>query len=133
MTTAKLANNAVTGAKANESSFGEVPSAKVAASASTVLWAVVSNPAGAGNAVLVRSSSPAPTVAEATGVNVFFSRDVTGCAWLATRGNFQPGAEAAGFAETQGVTGNPNGVDVRTRDDAGVIADGNFHLAVICP
>jgi hypothetical protein len=133
VTTAKLANNAVTGAKANESSFGEVPSAKVAASASNVLWAVVSNPAGAGNAVLVRSSSPAPTVSEATGVNVFFSRDVTGCAWLATRGNFQPGVETAGFAETQGVTGNPNGVDVRTRDDAGVITDGNFHLAVICP
>lgn len=134
VTTAKLGNNAVTGAKAKESSFGQVPSAKVAASASNLLWAVVSNPAGAGNAVLVRSSQPAPTVAEATGVNVFFSRDVTGCAWLATRGlPGSGGAEVAGFAETGGVVGNPNGVDVRTRDDAGTIQDGNFHLAVICP
>ena len=35
--------------------------------AGNVLWAVVRNPAGAANAVLVRSSQPAPTVLEGTG------------------------------------------------------------------
>ncbi len=133
VTTAKLANNAVTGAKANESTFGQVPSAKVADSASNVLWAVVSNPAGPGNATLVRSSQPPPTVEEATGVNVIFSRSVLECAWLATRGSTGAGTEIAGYAEVGGTTGNANGVDVRTRDTAGVITDGNFHLEVICP
>jgi len=140
ITTNKLANDAVTGAKANESTFSQVPSAKtaesanVAATTSNVLWAVVKDSAGGGNATLVRSSQPAPTVTEVVGVVVTFSRNVTGCAWLATRG--LPGAEGAetpGFAEVNGVAGNANAVEVRVRDDAGTIDDGNFHLAVICP
>lgn len=134
VTTSKIANDAVTGAKANESTFSQVPSAKVADTTSNVLWAVVRNPAGGGNATLVRSSSPAPTVTEEVGVIVTFNRNVTECAWLATRG--LPGAEGAetpGYAEVNGVTGNANAVEVRVRDDGGTITDGNFHLAVICP
>jgi hypothetical protein len=139
VTTPKLANDAVTGEKANESTFGQVPSAKsaetagVAGSASNVLWAVVSNPAGAGNATLVRSSQPAPTVTENVGVDVAFNRNISGCAWLATRGLPGEGVETAGFAEVGGTTGNSNSIDVRTREDDGTITDGNFHLAVICP
>jgi hypothetical protein len=134
VTTDKLVNEAVTGAKANESTFGQVPSAKVAETTSNVLWAVVRDPSGVGNASLVRSSLPAPTVEDVVGVIVTFNRNVSGCAWLATRG--LPGAEGAetpGFAEVNGVAGNPNAVEVRVRDDEGTIDDGNFHLAVICP
>jgi hypothetical protein len=134
ITTSKIANDAVTGDKANESTFSKVPSAKVADTTSNVLWAVVRDPTGGGNASLVRSSQPAPTVDEVTGVVVAFNRNVTECAWLATRG--LPGAEGAetpGFAEVNGVAGNANAVEVRVRDDEGTIDDGNFHLAVICP
>ena len=134
VTTAKIKNNAVTGAKADEGSFGQVPSAKVSESASNVLWAVVTNPTGAGNAALARSSQPAPTVTEGTGVIVTFQRSVAECAWLATRGlPGATGAETPGYAETNGVAGNPNAVEVRARDKEGTITDGNFHLAVICP
>lgn len=134
VTTGKIANDAVTGQKANEATFGQVPSAKVAESASNVLWAVVKDPPGSGNATLVRSSQPAPTITDEVPVIVSFQRNVSDCAWLATRGlPGAEGAEAPGFAEVAGANGNPNGVDVRTRDDEGGITDGNFHLAVICP
>jgi hypothetical protein len=138
VTTSKLKNDAVTGAKANEASFGQVPSAKtaetatVAGSASNVIWAVVSNPAGAGNAALVRSSQPAPIVTESTGVIVQFNRNIANCAWTATRGLPGEGVEVAGYAEVGGATGNPNAIDVRVRDKDGSITDGNFHLVVIC-
>jgi hypothetical protein len=140
--TSKIADNAVTGAKADEASFGQVPSAKaaetaqtagVAGSASNVLWAVVSNPAGAGNATVVRSSQPAPTVGDNVGADVAFNRNISNCAWIATRGQPGEGVETAGFAEVGGTSGNPNSVDVRTRDADGSITDGNFHLTVICP
>lgn len=139
VTTTKIADKAVTGAKINTAGLGQVPSAKtaetagVAGSASNVLWAVVSNPTGAGNATLVRSSQPAPTVTEDVGVIVSFNRSVAGCVWTATRGQPGAGVETAGFAEVGGATGNANGIDVRTRDSGGGITDGNFHLVVICP
>jgi hypothetical protein len=140
VSTAKIANDAVTGAKANESTFGQVPSAKTAESANVagttqnVLWAVVSDPTGVGNATLVRSSQPAPTITDTVGVIVTFNRNISGCAWLATRGLPGPGgAEVPGYAEVNGVDNIPNAVEVRVRDDEGTIDDGNFHLAVICP
>lgn len=142
VTTTKIADNAVTGAKADEASFGQVPTAKsaetagvasVAGSASNVYWAVVSNPAGGGNASLVRSSQPAPTVTESTGVIVQFNRNIANCVWSVTRGLPGEGVEVAGFAEVGGASGNANAVDVRTRESDGTITDGNFHLIVICP
>jgi hypothetical protein len=139
VTSAKIADDAVTGAKANEASFGQVPSAKsaetagVAGSASNVLWAVVSDPSGAGNATLARSSQPAPSVTENVGVIVSFNRNISNCAWTATRGLVGEGVESAGFAEVGGATGNANAVDVRVRDADGVIDDGSFHLVVVCP
>ncbi|MFL5833705.1 MAG: hypothetical protein ACJ76B_06970 [Solirubrobacterales bacterium] len=139
VTTSKIADNAVTGAKADEASFGQVPTAKsaetagVAGSASNVFWAVVSNPSGVSNATLVRSSQPAPTVTESTGVIVQFNRNISNCVWSVTRGATGEGVETAGFAEVGGATGNANAVDVRTRESDGSITDGNFHLVVICP
>jgi hypothetical protein len=138
VTTGKIKNNAVTGAKANEASFEQVPSAKtaetagVAGSASNVLWAVVDNPAGAGNTTLVRSSQPAPTVTENVGVDVAFNRNISNCAWSATRGTPGAGVEVAGFVEVGGTTNNPNSVDVRAREPNGSITDGSFHLVVVC-
>ncbi|HET7417821.1 MAG TPA: hypothetical protein VFJ61_09380 [Solirubrobacterales bacterium] len=131
--TGKLVNEAVTGAKANEATFGQVPSAKVAESASNVLWAVVSNPSGAANATLVRSTQPAPTVTESVGVIVAFDRNISNCVWSVTRGTPGEGVETAGFVEVGGAAGNPNAVDVRARDEGGTITDGSFHLIVICP
>ncbi|HEU5104257.1 MAG TPA: hypothetical protein VFU11_00295 [Solirubrobacterales bacterium] len=136
VTTNKIADNAVTGAKADEGTFGQVPSAKtadVAGSASNVLWAVVSNPSGVSNATLVRSSQPAPAVIESTGVIVQFNRNISNCVWNATRGATGEGVETAGFVEVGGADGNPNAIDVRTRESDGSITDGNFHLVVICP
>ena len=127
---ADVALNSLGTSQINESSLGEVPKA---ASASNVFWAVVSNPPGGANATLVRSSQPAPTVAEATGVIVTFNRDVSNCTWLATRGATGAGVETNGYAQTGGAVGNANGVDVRTRQPDGTITDGNFHLLVVCP
>lgn len=132
--TAKITDGAVTGAKADEASFGQVPSAKTAetaGSASNVLWAVVSNPAGAGNTTLVRSNTPV-TVTENVGVDVAFNRNISNCVWSATRGTPGPGVEVAGFVEIGGTTGNPNSVDVRAREPDGSITDGSFHLVVVC-
>ncbi|MDQ3724570.1 MAG: hypothetical protein M3335_01555 [Actinomycetota bacterium] len=135
VTGAKIADGAVTGAKADEASFGQVPSAKtadVAGSASNVLWAVVDNPGGAGNTTLVRSSQPAPTVTENVGVDVAFNRNISNCAWSATRGTPGAGVEVAGFVEVGGTTNNPNSVDVRAREPDGSITDGSFHLVIVC-
>lgn len=122
--------NGLNGGQINEAKLGQVNSAK---KASNVLWAVVSNPNGATNAVLARSSTPAPTVTETTGVQVNFGRDVAGCAYAPTRSDPGTTVETAGFAQASSVVGNPNAVDVRTRDDAGVNEDGDFHLVVVCP
>jgi hypothetical protein len=135
--TSKIAAGAVTGAKADEASFGQVPSAKaaetagVAGSASNVLWAVVSNPAGVTNATLVRSNT-AVTVTEGVGVDVAFNRNISNCVWSATRGEPGAGVENAGFVEVGGTVGNANSVDVRAREPNGSITDGSFHLVVIC-
>jgi len=136
--TRDIRDNAVSGRDVAEGTLGPV---RFAQRAGNVLWAVVQNPNGAGNAVLARSSSPAPTVLEGTGVTVAFNRDVSNCAWTATRGSAEAtGVEGAGWAQTGGVAGNINAIDVRTRRGAagnvgaiGEIVDGDFHLVVVCP
>ena len=139
--TVDIRDNAVSGRDVAEGTLGPV---RFARRAGNVLWAVVRNPAGAANAVLVRSSQPAPTVLEGTGVTVAFSQNVAGCAWSATRGSSEAfGVEGAGWAQTAGVAGNLNAIDVRTRrgsvpgggnaGDIGEVVDGDFHLVVVCP
>lgn len=96
----------------------------------TKLWAVVSNPAGAANAGLVRASGVA-SVVEGTYVEVRFDQDVSDCAWIPGRSAPNGSVEPAGFVQAHGGA-TPDAVRVATRTEAGVITDGNFHLAVIC-
>lgn len=113
-----------------ESTLKGVASAK---DSEDVLWAVVTNPAGAGNAGLIRAGQTGTTVGEAGGaVQVNLGRDVSNCAWNATRGMPGGGTEPSGFAEVNGIAGQPTVVEVHARDDAGAAVDGNFHLQVTC-
>ncbi len=123
-------DNNLRGQDIKESTLDTVPSAK---QSEDVLWAVVTNPAGAANAAVARSGQTGTTLTEGGGaVQVNFGRDVSKCAWNATRGMPGAGTEPAGFAEVNGVTGQPTVVEVQTRDDAGAAVDGNFHLQVTC-
>jgi hypothetical protein len=125
-----IRDNNLRGDDIRESTLGPVPSAD---HSNDVLWAVVTNPAAPGNASLARSGQSGTTVAESGGaVQVNFGRDVSKCAWNATRGLPGSGTEPAGFAEVNGVTGQPTVVEVHTRDDTGASVDGNFHLVVTC-
>lgn len=105
----------------------------VGVKAGNVLSAVIANPTGASNATVERAGQAGTTVTEAPGnaVLVDFGRDVTQCAYVATRGAPGTAIEDPGFAET-GLGNTNNRVTVRTRDDAGVAEDGNFHLVVVC-
>lgn len=110
-----------------------VASAKTADSAKNVLWAVVRDTGAGGTASLVRSNVQGASVSDGIGVNVNFGRDVTQCAWLATKGDPATGVETAGYAQTQQADGAaPNAVNVRTRNSAGTLDELDFHLEVIC-
>ena len=122
--------NNLRGNDIKESTLGTVPSAE---QAQDLLWAVVTNPAGAGNAALIRAGQTGTTVGESGGaVQVNLGRVVNNCAWTATRGLPGGGTEPAGFAEVNGVNGQPTIVEVHARDDTGAAVDGNFHLQVSC-
>lgn len=125
-----VALNTLNGRQVNERKLGAVPKARRALQ---VHWVVVNNPAGPANASVARASAPAPTLVEATAVQVNWGFDVSGCSWTATRSSPGNAAEPAGFAQADGLDGNPNVVEVRTRDaDVGAGEDGNFHLLVVC-
>ena len=96
----------------------------------TRLWAVVSNPAGVSNATLVRGAGVV-SLSEGTYVEVVFNQDVSNCAFMVSRNSPNTTVETNGFAQAHsGAT--PNAVQVATRTEAGLITDGNFHLAVFC-
>jgi hypothetical protein len=124
-------DNNLRGDDVKESTLDPVPSAD---QSNDVLWAVVTNPSGAGNAALARFGRKGTTVTESGGaVQVNFAHDVSNCAWVATKGlPGGGGTEPAGFAQVNGVNGQPTVVEVRTRDDTGANVDGNFHLVVTC-
>jgi hypothetical protein len=125
-----VARNTLNGRQINERKVGTVPKARRAIN---IHWVVVTNPNGAGNASVVRSSAPVPSVTEATAVRVDWGFNVTGCSWTATRSSPGNSAEPAGFAQADAQDGNPEAVEVRTRDAAnGAGEDGNFHLLVVC-
>ena len=108
-----------------------VPSAKRAAH---TYWAVVNNPAGAGNASLARASDAGITATEGGGaVSVVFPQNVTVCANVADRNNAGTTVPAPGFAQTNSAPANANAIEVRTRDEKGANEDGDFHLVVVCP
>jgi hypothetical protein len=123
-------DNNLRGQDIREATLDTVPSAEQSEDA---LWAVVTNPAGGANAAIARAGQTGTTVAESGGaVQVNLGRDVSSCAWNATRGTPGGGTEPAGFAEVNGVGGQPTVVEVHTRDDTGAAVDGNFHLQVTC-
>jgi hypothetical protein len=125
-----VALNTLNGRQIRENKLGAVGKAR---RATNIHWVVVNNPAGAANASIARSSAPVPTVTEATAVRVDWSFNVTGCSWTATRSSPGNAAEPTGFAQADGLDGNPSVVEVRTRAGTnGAGEDGNFHLLVVC-
>jgi hypothetical protein len=127
----KLKKHTLTGYQINTAKLGTVPSSHRAID---TLWAVVHNPAGPGNATLVRASDPTISVTEAGGaVNVIFPGDVAICANVAERNNTGTTVPAAGYAQTNISPANPNAIEVHTRDKNGNNEDADFQIVVVCP
>ena len=131
---AKTADSATTATNAGKATTADsATNATTATSAKNVLWAVVSDTGVGGAATLVRSNVPGATVSDGTGVNVNLGQNVTGCAWIATKGDPGTSVETAGYAQTQQADGAaPNAVNVRTRDPGGTLDELDFHLLVVC-
>ena len=127
----KLKQDTLTGFQINTNKLGTVPAAKRAAH---TYWAVVNNPAGAGNAALARASDSGITAVEGGGaVAVTFPQDISGCANVAGRNNAGTSVPNSGYAQTNSSAANPNAIEVRTRGKDGNNEDADFHLIVICP
>jgi hypothetical protein len=127
----KLKKKTLTGFQINTNKLGVVPAAK---RASHTYWAVVNNPAAAGNAALARASDAGITATEGGGaVTVAFPQNVSGCANVAGRNNAGTSVPNAGYAQTNTSAANANAIEVRTRDRAGAGEDADFHLIVVCP
>src|SRR4051812_7332780 len=93
----KLKHKTLTGFQINTNKLGTVPTAK---RATHTYWAVVNNPAGAGNAALARASDEGISAAEGGGaVAVVFPANVTGCANVAGRNNAATTVPMAGYAQ----------------------------------
>jgi hypothetical protein len=127
----KLKKKTLSGYQINTDKLGTVP---LAHRATDTLWAVVHNPAGAGNATLVRASDPSISVNEGGGaVNVIFPGNVSVCANVATRDNVGTSAPTAGWAQTNISPANPNAIEVHTKDKNGNNEDADFQIMVVCP
>jgi hypothetical protein len=127
----KLKHKTLTGYQINTNKLGIVPAAKRAAH---TYWAVVNNPAGAGNAALARASDAGITATEGGGaVAVVFPVNVSGCANVAGRDNAGTTVPGAGFAQTNVSPANANAIEVHTRNEKGENEDADFHLIVVCP
>ena len=91
----KLKQKTLTGYQINTNKLGIVPSAKRAAH---TYWAVVNNPAGAGNATLARASDAGVTAVEGGGaIAVAFPANVSVCANVAGRDNAGTTVPGAGL------------------------------------
>jgi hypothetical protein len=127
----KLKKNTLTGFQINNNKLGVVPAAQ---QATHTYWAVVNNPTSPGNASLARVSDASISAVEGGGaVTVNFPQNVSICANVASRNNAGTTPPGPGFAQTNVSAANPNAIEVRTRDDTGGNADGDFHLIVVCP
>ncbi len=130
----KLKHKTLTGYQINTNKLGVVPTARHAERATHTYWAVVNNPAGAGNATLARASDAGITATEGSGaVSVVFPVNVSGCADVAGRNNAGTTVPGPGTAQTNTSAANANAIEVHTRDEKGASADADFHLIVICP
>ena len=97
-----------------------------------MLFRSVQNPSGQSNANLIRAGQDATAVIEGGNmVEVDFGRDVTNCVLSATRASVGTAVEQAGFVQANGGSVGTR-VAVRTRNTAGDVVDGDFHLIVIC-
>ncbi len=127
----KLKQKTLTGFQINTNKLGVVPAARRAAH---TYWAVVNNPAGAGNAALARAGDEGIGAAEGGGaVTVTFPVNISGCANVAGRNNAGTTPPGAGTAQTNTSPANANAVEVRTKDGKGDPEDADFHLIVVCP
>jgi hypothetical protein len=127
----KIKHKTLTGYQINTNKLGVVPSAQ---RASHTYWAVVNNPAGAGNATLARASDSGITATESGGaVNVVFPINISGCANVAGRNNAGTTVPGAGTAQTNTSAANANAIEVHTRNEKGANEDADFHLIVVCP
>lgn len=127
----KLKPKTLTGFQINTNKLGVVPAARRAAH---TYWAVVNNPAGAGNAILARASDTGMTAAESGGaVSIAFPANVTGCADVAGRNNAGTSVPNPGYAQTNTSPAAANAIEVRTRNEKGENEDADFHLIVVCP
>ena len=127
----KLKRNTLTGFQIKTSKLGTVAAAK---RATNVYWVVANTPTGVNNVTLARANVGGVNLQEAGGaVTVNFPSDVSGCANVAGRNNASTGIPGSGYAQTNGISGSPNALQVRTRDAAGTDVDADFHLLVVCP
>lgn len=115
--------NSLDGSDINESSLAVVQR----------VFAVVTDPAGPGNATLSRGRGVTgvnePTLG---GVNVQFNRDVSRCAWTANRNDAGTEVATAGWTQVRLVPGSNNRLEVRMLNATGTVADDDFHLVVTC-
>lgn len=131
ITAGKVKKKTLTGFQINTNKLGVVPSAKRAVH---TYWAVVDNPAAAGNAKLARASDASISATEAgAAVDVIFPQNVSGCANIAARNNAGTTVPGSGYAQTNVAAANPNAIEVHTRDKDGANEDADFHLIVVCP
>jgi hypothetical protein len=127
----KLKHKTLTGYQINTNKLGIVPAARRAAH---TYWAVVNNPAGAGNAALARASDAGVTATEGGGaVTIAFPVNVSGCAEVSSRNNAGTSVPNPGYAQANTSPANPNAIEVRTRNEKGDNEDADFHLIVVCP
>jgi hypothetical protein len=117
--------------KALKGQTGDQGPAGPAGGGASSLYAVVNDPAGAANTTLARGKGVV-SVAEGTGVTVQFNQDVSNCSWLANRNGPGTAIQTAGWAQVAlSPTGNDS-LNVRVRNEAGTLQDGNFHVVVFC-
>jgi hypothetical protein len=111
------------GAKGDKGDKGD------AGAPATKLWAVINT-----NGTVARGSGIGTgTLREDTGIyDVFFDRDVSGCAYIASLGGPDGGTPLAGTVGATNLFGSPKGLFVVTRNTAGTNASQPFHLAVFC-
>jgi hypothetical protein len=83
---------------------------------------------------LVRGNAVSAQRVATGSYEVLFSRDVSECAFLVSRGAADKEAASVGFIESARRSGNPNGVFIygrNTTNDGDL--DIQFHLNVVCP
>lgn len=123
-----LVGSAIAGKADDRSSAAVGKAAQDSRANGLSLWAVISS-----NGSLVRGAGVTRTSRPRAGAyHVIFNRDVRRCGYLATLGRTGAQLAQGGQIGTGGLPRTPNGVWVRTRNNAGNLVDRSFHIAVTC-